>query len=270
MFGYPIAVDGVLSRVLQSGSHGPSLILVHGLSSRADRWRLNIDPLAEAGRRVFAIDLPGHGFATKGRNFDYSARGFARFLERFVDQLGEEKVALVGTSFGALVVSTFALQNPARVRALVVAGAIGLLPMGEARRQKTIAWLPDMSREGLRTRLGLGVVEKSLITDELIEEDFRINNSPGASEAFAELAHYYATTIDQDATCDRLAALNAAFPTMLLWGEHDASVAPSIGVAAHARLPGSRFVTVPDAAHLPYLEKPALVNRMLAEFLGPV
>ncbi|HXP75722.1 MAG TPA: alpha/beta fold hydrolase [Stellaceae bacterium] len=268
MFAYPIAVDGATSRVLQSGFKGPSLILVHGLGSRADRWRRNLDPLAEAGWRVFAIDLPGHGFAVKGRSFDYSARGYARFLRGFVDQLREEKVALVGTSFGSLVVSTFAVEDPHRVRALVVAGAIGLMPMGEARRHKTIGWLSDMSRDGLRNRLRLGVVDKSLITDELVEEDFRINNSPGAAEAFTALARYYATTIDDDATCDPLSKLNAAYPTLLLWGEHDASVAPAIGAAAHSRLPGSRFVTVPGTGHLPYFEKPDLVNRMLIEFLN--
>jgi pimeloyl-ACP methyl ester carboxylesterase len=268
MFAYPVEIDGVGSRVLQSGLEGPPLVLVHGLGSRADRFRRNLDTLGSSGRRVFAIDLPGHGFASKGGQFDYTARGYARFLLGFIEQLGVGKASLFGTSFGALVVSTVALLEPQRVSALVLAGAIGLLPMGEARRQRTIAWLSDMTREGIRSRLRLGVVDKSLITEELAEEDFRINNSPGASQAFAALARYYVTTIDEDAACDKLAALKAKLPILLLWGAHDASVPPSIGAEAHSRLPGSRFITVPDSAHLPYLERPKFVNRTLLEFFG--
>ena len=268
MFAYPIAVNGATSRVLQSGFKGPSLILVHGLGSRADRWWRNLDPLAEAGWRVFAIDLPGHGFAVKGRSFDYSARGYARFLRGFVDQLREEKVALVGTSFGSLVVSTFAVEDPHRVRALVVAGAIGLMPMGEARRHKTIGWSSHMSRDGLRNRLRLGVVDKSLITDELVEEDFRINNSPGAQR---HSPRSRGITQRQLTTMPRATPFPSSMrriPPCCSWGEHDASVAPAIGAAAHSRLPGSRFVTVPGTGHLPYFEKPDLVNRMLIEFLN--
>jgi 3-oxoadipate enol-lactonase len=41
-------------------------------------------------------------------------------------------------------------------------------------------------------------------------------------------------------------------------------------VAAHVAesIPGGELVTVPDAAHLPSLEQPELVNARLLEFLG--
>ena len=255
-----------MTRVLQSGLAGPAVLLVHGLSSNADRWRRTLDPLAALGTRVYAVDLPGHGFATKGTGFDYSAAGYARFLRDLLDVLGIGQVRLVGTSFGGLVVTAFAADHPNRVSSLVAAGAVGLVPMGEARRRRTLEWLPQMSRQAIRDRLLRSVVDPSLITDSFVEADYRINNSPGAAQAFEALAQYYATRIDDDATCARLAALPVTFPILLLWGEHDASVAREYGEAAHRRLPGSRFALVPETAHLPYYERPEHVNALLADF----
>merc|ERR1711965_926132 len=44
---------------------GPSLLLVHGLFVNADHWRRNLPALAEAGCRVYAIDLLGSGYSSK-------------------------------------------------------------------------------------------------------------------------------------------------------------------------------------------------------------
>lgn len=39
---------------------GPTLVLIHGLFVNADHWRKNMQPLADAGYRVFSIDLLGY------------------------------------------------------------------------------------------------------------------------------------------------------------------------------------------------------------------
>lgn len=44
---------------------GPSVLLVHGLFVNADHWRQNMPALAEAGFRVFSIDLLGYGYSSK-------------------------------------------------------------------------------------------------------------------------------------------------------------------------------------------------------------
>ena len=67
MIQYPLGAAGTLTRVLEAGRGDRTMLLVHGVGARADRWRLNLDALAEAGYHAYAIDLPGHGLAEKGR-----------------------------------------------------------------------------------------------------------------------------------------------------------------------------------------------------------
>lgn len=268
MFTYPTTVAGVRTRVLQSGVSGPAVILLHGLSARADRFARNLDGLAAQGYRVYALDLPGHGFADKGANFDYSARGYSAWLQAFIDMLGEQKVVMVGTSFGGLVAGFFAAQYRQRVHALVAIGAIGLVPIGMARRQRTVEWLPQMAREQIRARHFNGLLKHALITDDLVEEDHRINTSPGAAEAFACLSDYYRDHIDEDVAAPRLAALGGGLPVKLIWGEKDASVSPDYGIQAQKEIPGATLEFVPGTGHFPYWEKPEEFNALLTRFLA--
>src|SRR3546814_8631822 len=98
MIQYPCASHGIQTRVLDAGK-GPALVFIHGLGARADRWRHNLEPLAAAGYRCVAVDLPGHGYATKG-DIPFSVPHCANWLQAILDQIGDGQCALVGTSLG--------------------------------------------------------------------------------------------------------------------------------------------------------------------------
>ena len=54
--------SGLSVRALEAGEPGaPPLLLLHGWGVSAYLWRHNLLPLAEGGRHVVAVDLPGHG-----------------------------------------------------------------------------------------------------------------------------------------------------------------------------------------------------------------
>lgn len=57
-------------QALNETGTGPSVVLVHGLFVNADHWRRNMQPLADAGYRVYAIDLLGCGFPRFPRYFE--------------------------------------------------------------------------------------------------------------------------------------------------------------------------------------------------------
>ena len=98
----------------------PTVVLVHGLAgSPSSTWRDAgwFDLLADAGREVVGLDLPGHG---ANRLDD----GDVPRLDRWVlEQLPAEPVDAIGFSLGAKTLLLAAAAAPQRFRRLVVAGA---------------------------------------------------------------------------------------------------------------------------------------------------
>src|SRR5579862_9816819 len=97
---YPLGLGGATIRVLECGEGEDHVVLLHGSGSRADRWRRNLPGLAAAGKHGYALDLPGHGFATKSEDFDYTTPSFAGVVRDALDALGIGSPVLVGTSLG--------------------------------------------------------------------------------------------------------------------------------------------------------------------------
>ncbi len=266
MISYPVAVDGVVSRVLQAGAAGTPVVFVHGTATRADRWAMNLDAQAAAGRRAFAIDLPGHGFAQKGAGVSCSVPAYAEFVGRFIaDTFDGEPVVLVGTSLGGHVAARLAVARPQALRALVLVGSMGLAPLGDELRARIGGGAGNQTREAIAMKFTRVVRDQALVTPELIDEEYRVNNSPGAAESLAALGRYIAQRLDDDLAGPALAALD--LPKLLVWGDVDPVVPPAIGEQAHALLAGSRLALIAGTAHTPYLEQPEAFNRLLDAFL---
>ena len=268
MFSYPARVQDWGTRVLQAGTSGDAVVFVHGTGGRADRWRHNLDALARAGFRAYAIDLPGHGFADKGPGFDYSVPGYAAFLGNFLDAMNIGKAAIVGTSLGGHVAALFTCDNAQRVNALVLCGSMGLVPVGEDVRKRVQRGAVNQSYEGLKQKLTRLMFDPALITEDVINEEYSMNNSPGAKESFKLLGDYIRTRLDDDVVAERMSAMTSCPPTLIIWGEEDKSVPLSVGTAAHKLLPASRLVVFPKTAHTPYFEQPDKFNQLVVEFLA--
>src|SRR5690242_2861614 len=87
MIHYPLEVDGIVTRVLQAGNGDESVVLLHGGLSTANRWRASLEPLAEAGWRALAVDLPGRGFAIQTHGRSLTVPAFAEFVAGFLDEM---------------------------------------------------------------------------------------------------------------------------------------------------------------------------------------
>jgi pimeloyl-ACP methyl ester carboxylesterase len=82
----------------------PPLLLVHGVTSNAGIWWRVGPALAASGRRVVAVDMPGHGRAHgwRGRHrFSETASDLAGFIR--AAGLAAPALAVVGHSWGAMV-----------------------------------------------------------------------------------------------------------------------------------------------------------------------
>jgi 2-hydroxy-6-oxonona-2,4-dienedioate hydrolase len=268
VLAYPLGVGGQVTRVLECGTGERTVVMVHGLGARADRWARNLQAAAGAGCRVFAADFPGHGFAEKRGAFPHGVPGYRDFLVELLDTLEIDRAVLVGTSMGGHVSAAFACEHPRRVAGLMLVGATGLFPLGDEGRMRLATRARDRTPAGIEMKMKTVMLDPALATPEFVAEETRINNSPGADEVFEVLSRYFADQLDRDVVGPRLAALSPRPPIELVWGAQDRSVPLAVGREAQRLLAPAPLHVIEDAAHAPYFEQPDQFNNLLTSFLG--
>jgi haloacetate dehalogenase len=114
---HTLRANGIRQHYLDSGS-GPVVVLLHGFPETNFAWRFQIPVLANQFR-VIAPDLRGYGETDKPAS-GYDKRNMAQDLIALLDELGIDKIALVGHDRGARVATRFAKDHPHRLDRLVV------------------------------------------------------------------------------------------------------------------------------------------------------
>ncbi|MBI5169753.1 MAG: alpha/beta hydrolase [Candidatus Eisenbacteria bacterium] len=117
---------------------GPTVVLVHGLGSRATHW-LGVARDLARDHRVVLAELPGHGLASMPAQL--ALEDAALSLDRQIAEYGDEPVVLVGHSVGGLVAAAEALRSPSRVRALVLVETALRPQLGPADREALLSSL---------------------------------------------------------------------------------------------------------------------------------
>jgi pimeloyl-ACP methyl ester carboxylesterase len=112
--GYRLSYD-------EYGSGDRPLILIHGLLMNKHMFERLGPMLAEAGNRVIALDLLGHGSSDRPEDLQrYSMPLFAYQVAALLDHLELDSAVVGGTSLGANVTLETAVRFPERVRALFI------------------------------------------------------------------------------------------------------------------------------------------------------
>ena len=97
---------------------GPTVVLLHAGIADRTMWAEQLAPIAAAGHRVIAMDLPGFGEAPAGHE-DTPWNDVFETL----DALSVDRCTLVGNSFGGAVALRVAVVAPRRVAAMVLVSA---------------------------------------------------------------------------------------------------------------------------------------------------
>jgi pimeloyl-ACP methyl ester carboxylesterase len=265
------SVSGSRVNYIEMGEGSP-LVFVHGLSGCWQNWLENIPHFART-HRVIAIDLPGFGESELPLE-EITIPGYGRFVDAFLDEIGIEYVSVVGNSMGGFLAAELALSHPSRVDKLALVSAAGLstVPSAELALVKRLARSFHLGtarviarretmvrRRRLRKMLLYGIVRyPELLQPELVYEVASGGGKPGFLDAFRAV-------LDYDFS-DRVVEI--ARPTLIVWGRKD-RIVPVGGAYRYERLiPDSRRVIFEDTGHVPMIERPALFNRVLEDFLA--
>lgn len=103
--------DSMRLNVIDSGSGDRTVLLLHGMSGSAESWWRVSEELAERGRRVLAVDLPGHGLSPRDPTSTVSSAAEA-LIETVAALADERPLVAMGHSYGGTVLAAAADRLP--------------------------------------------------------------------------------------------------------------------------------------------------------------
>jgi pimeloyl-ACP methyl ester carboxylesterase len=265
-------VDGLKLRYVVTGE-GPPLLLLHTLRTQLDMFQKVVPQLARSFR-VYALDLPGHGYSDIPRA-DLSPELFVRAVAGFLDRLQLGGVTVVGESIGGAIGLLLAARHNPRVKQVIAINPYDYDRGRGLRRATPVANLifatggvPVLGSTVTRLRSAPveslvfrgGVRRRDSFPPELLAELSRVGNRPGYMAGFQTLVRHWP---DWEEARREYGAIDR--PVLLLYGEHDWSRPPE-READRAAIPGARLQIVPDAGHFLALDAPDEVVKAVKEF----
>lgn len=239
-----------------TGGKGEVVILNHSEAQGGECWKYQQPVLAKAGYRVIGWSRRGAYRSERGPENDLGTG--AGDLAKLLDLLKIGKCHLVGSAEGGAVAVHFALENPARVRSLFLAG--GRLAVAEA------------DYRGMDGRVRLPANHNTFPHFAEVGPSYRGGN-PVGTKAWGDMAaaaHPTGAAPAQPAGSKpldwaRLHTLKT--PVMLMTGDSDhySSAAQNRLVAQH--LPNRELAVIQEAGTSAYWEQSDAFNGLLLDFL---
>lgn len=244
---------------------GEPVVLIHGIGHQRSAWFSVYDRLAEH-HDVIAIDLPGFGQSPPPKRPDtYRMASWVEQLERFFDHLDIDRPHVVGNSLGGNLALELAARStvtsctaisPAGFSlptGLAVAGA-ALLTM-KASSHAPMPLIRIFAEKDALRKLSMSALyahPERLTVEQAYSDTMNLRRSKGFWPCFIGGMRLNYKTIPH-------------VPTTVAWGDKDRLLLPSQGRRARRRLPEQRHVTLPDCGHVPMLDDPELITRVVRE-----
>ena len=106
----------------------PAVVLLHGSSSNAAMWAMDVRVLSQK-YRVFTVDIIGECGKSSEQRPSYHGNGFSDWMNEVFEGLDSKKGSLVGCSSGGWIAADFAIKHPEKVENLVLMATAGISPV---------------------------------------------------------------------------------------------------------------------------------------------
>ncbi len=241
------------------GGRGQPLLYLHGLTGWG-RWETYHMALGVTNL-VYAPQLPGWPDGQLPARLT-SVRDYAQVMAQFLDFVKEDRVDLVGHSFGGWIALAMAEDYPERVSHLVLVDAMGLdvpdAPAADLGRMDEEAFLQAaFAQTGeVVIRGDFAGVRENVRKGQEFEKQWK------SREIVETLVH--GSYADSQLT-KRLSTITAE--TLVVWGREDHIVPWRHGEVLAQSIPRAKFAVIADAGHTPMREKRETFQRIVRDFL---
>jgi len=256
---YDVPVDGIgpVPVTVTSRGEGRPYLLLHGGAGpqSVDGFAALLagSPGAKQGQVLTPLH-PGFGGTPRPEGLTTIAE-LARLYASLLEELDLTGVTVIGNSIGGWIAAEIAVLNNPRVAAVVLVDAVGLRleahPVADffSLNMDQVADLSYFRPDDFRIDL-----------DKLPD----VQKAAMAANRMA-LQVYGGSSMADPTLLGRLPAVTA--PVLVVWGIADRIVPAEHGLAYARAIPGAEFALVSDAGHLPQLETPAALLRIVGSFL---
>jgi pyruvate dehydrogenase E2 component (dihydrolipoamide acetyltransferase) len=250
-----IAVADRTLRYLKRGEGGDAVLLIHGFGGDLDNWRFNHEALT-VGRRVYALDLPGHGESTKNvgaGKLDEMAVAVAAFM----DAVDVGSAHLVGHSMGGAVALALAVHEPRRVRSLALLASAGLGTEIDANYIE--GFVTAATRNALKPHAAKLFADAGLVNRRVIDDLLKYKRLEGVQSCLQKLSgNLLADGRQVRVMRDELGRVTQ--PVLVVWGSDDQIIPVSHALGLP---PSVKVEVISGKGHMVMMEAAGEVNRLL-------
>jgi pimeloyl-ACP methyl ester carboxylesterase len=248
---------------LEAGAGSTAVLMLHGVGGSHGAFTEQMAPLAAAGYRALAWDMPGYGFS---RSVDpYTFDALAAACIDLIELAEAERLVLLGHSMGGMVAQQVAALRPDLVSGLVLVATSAAFGSSDGAWQREflaerMAPLErGQSMADLAAKLVAGMVGANALPEGVAHARAIMSgvSIPTYRHALAALAGFDARA--------QLAAI--AVPTLLVAGESDSTAPAALMQKMSQRIAASEFTVLPGIGHIVPLEAPDAFNARLLEYL---
>jgi 2-hydroxymuconate-semialdehyde hydrolase len=256
-----IPVGDLRFHLLESGDAGaPTILFLHGSGPGANastNWEWQLGELG-AEFHCIAPDVIGFGDSTHPDPAPVGIRAFTelrvRSLLALLDELGIDKVTLVGNSMGGIISLALTLAAPERVERLVLMGGGGAPIPPTAELLKLVFFYENPTTDAMAELLTCFVNDPSFFGDDL--QKIAASRMPLASRPEVERSHRATFAPGEPIGFSPEVLATIAQPVLVVHGEGDRLIPIAAGEYFAANLPNVRFERYPETGHWLMIEQP--------------
>jgi epoxide hydrolase 4 len=271
---------------------GPPVLFLHGFPQFWFLWR---HQLADIGRdhTVFAPDMRGYNLSFKPEDPEaYRMRHLLTDLVGFIEELGIAPLTLVGHDWGGIVSWAFSLKHPDLLERLVIIDAPPPFTWNRDLREspkqrEAVNYMIELSKpspepEELLAANDFAVMDQ--VMQRIGGQGARLSSEEETvyREAWSQpgalrggLNYYRAARMGEQVAMGgvpeeyeaKITSQTVEVPTMVIWGEKDSVLLPTLTRGLSEWVPRLRTEIVKGAGHWVPYERPDEVNALLRDFI---